>query len=498
MGIIYGEFINEYTDISYIKESMTSKERNELKDDDFGIPELRKYPIHDKKHVEQAIKMFNHVEKKYEAELADNLLDAMERYHISTDVVGDKNRLKKYIKEETSYVTEGLIWNDNTPKDIKKLKEDIREELKTDTSLDDIISTLKDSFKDRDFSSEEKSLIYKITKKFNLKIHGYTIKTSSYGSAEISNTHEIITTFKNYILNMKFLGAKGKISLISVTINYDSDKCKIPKNVAFDFLSMLSPLVDGVRTTKHSIKISALAKAIDSGYPRVAHKYSNKYDVKKGIGGFNIKLSLLKSVKESNSLMAATLPRQGYNPNNVYLINYTNRNTFTNDLAVCKDMMSSIFICDGVKPPFNISLTEFKEIASDIKVYKCINDTSFDHIVRLSKCGLDFYKNAVNDSSVTLESLKTDYRFNIVTSFIDELKSLEECIINSAPRSGIVNEIYCPNIPLVNLNPDGSSVHYFRDIDGVYAQNINTLTRSASYENVDNIPKSTINFLKSL
>ena len=126
MAIIYGEFINEYTDMSSIhEEAMSSKERNKLDDDEFGIPELRKYPLHDKKHVEQAIKMFNHVESKYESELADNLLDAMERFHISTDTVGEKNRLKKYIKEETTFFTEGLIWNDNTPQDIKKLKETV-------------------------------------------------------------------------------------------------------------------------------------------------------------------------------------------------------------------------------------------------------------------------------------------------------------------------------------------------------------------------------------
>ena len=144
MGIIYGEFINE----SYMEEeAMTSKERNELEDDDFGIPELRKYPLHDKKHVEQAIKMFNHVEKKYESELADNLLDAMERYHISTDVVGEKNRLRKYIKEETTYVSEGLIWNDNTPSDIKDLKETIKtliDKNTEDKDLKDHINTIKD------------------------------------------------------------------------------------------------------------------------------------------------------------------------------------------------------------------------------------------------------------------------------------------------------------------------------------------------------------------
>ena len=495
MGIIYGEFINENTDMSSMyEESMTAKERNELEDDEFGIPELRKYPLHDKKHVEQAIKMFNHVEKKYEDELADNLLHAMEKYRISTDIVGDKNRLKKYIKEETIY--EGLIWNDNTPNDIKQLKENIKEKLKEDTDLKDIIDVVKDSLKNKDFSSEEKTDIYKALKKVNVSIDGYTIKTATYGSAELSNTHQVIGTYKNYILTIKFIGTKGKVGLVSIAINYSTDKCDIPRNVAFDFLSMLSPNVDKVSSTKHSIKISALSNAIDSGYPRVSHKYGNKYNVKKSLGGLNIKLSTLKSVKESSPI-AGAMHRQDYQPDAVYIVNYLKKNTFVSDIAICKDKMSSIFICDE-NGPKNISLTDFREMVETTKVYKILNDTNFDRILNSSSCGLDFYKNAVNDESVTLESLDSDYRFTKVNSYIDELNAIEECIINSAPKCNVINEVYCPIIPLVDMNVSESSIHYFRDIDGVFAQNINTLQRTASYKSVDEIPKLSINILKNI
>ncbi len=485
---------NESTDI--MEKAMTAKERNALSDDDFGIPELRKYPLHDKVHVQQAIRMFNHVEKKYEAELADNILDAMEKYHISTDTVGDKNRLKKYIKEETSYISEGLIWNDNTPKDINKLKEDIKNELKESVDLKDIVDMVKDSLKNRDFSSDEKKAIYKVMKKLHVDIHGYTIKTATKGSVEISNTHQIIGTFKNYILTIRFIGSRGNIGLNSIIINYDKDKCEIPKNVAFDFISIMSPYVDKVKTTKRSIKISALSKAIDSGYPRVYHKYGNKYSVKKSFGGLYVILSTLKFTNES-SPVAAALPRQDYQPDAVYIVNYLKKNTFESDLAVCKDKMNSIFICNNGEPS-RISLSDFKDMVSETKVYKFIGDSSFDHIVRLSSCGLDFYKNMVEDQSVTIESLETDYRFKKVPSYIDELNSIEECIINSAPKSGIVNEIYCPIIPLINENTDESSVHFFRDIDGVFAQNIDTLARSASYNSISDIPESTISILKNI
>ena len=71
--------------------------RSELPDKVFGIPEERKYPMPDKKHVYSAIKLFGHVEPKYEKELANNIKKKMKEYGISKDEVGEKNRLRKYL-----------------------------------------------------------------------------------------------------------------------------------------------------------------------------------------------------------------------------------------------------------------------------------------------------------------------------------------------------------------------------------------------------------------
>lgn len=79
------------------EEALSSKERNALATEVFGIPSQRRYPLHDKAHIMQAIRMFNHVDKEHEKELAENILAAMERFGISTDVIGDRNRLQNYI-----------------------------------------------------------------------------------------------------------------------------------------------------------------------------------------------------------------------------------------------------------------------------------------------------------------------------------------------------------------------------------------------------------------
>ena len=69
---------------------------------DFGLPELKKYPMPDESHVKAAIRMFNHVDKAHEAELARNIKSKMKQYNISPDIVGEKNRLSKYVNESMS------------------------------------------------------------------------------------------------------------------------------------------------------------------------------------------------------------------------------------------------------------------------------------------------------------------------------------------------------------------------------------------------------------
>lgn len=80
------------------EDKLTSKERNNLDNKTFGIPSLKKYPLNDESHVRSAIQMFNHVDKKHEAELAKNIKKAMKKFNITDVQVSDKNRFSKYYK----------------------------------------------------------------------------------------------------------------------------------------------------------------------------------------------------------------------------------------------------------------------------------------------------------------------------------------------------------------------------------------------------------------
>ena len=88
------------------------KKRSELPDSVFGIPQERKYPMPDEKHTRSAIKLFNHVEPKYEEQLAKAVIKNMKKYNIDGSIVGPNNRLRKYLPKDM--IKEGVVYIDYT------------------------------------------------------------------------------------------------------------------------------------------------------------------------------------------------------------------------------------------------------------------------------------------------------------------------------------------------------------------------------------------------
>lgn len=93
---------NNVFDKDYVDE-MSAKERNALKDSDFGIPSKRKYPLDTEAHVRSAIKFFNYCDKEDEKELASNIIKAMKRFNITDIKVSDKNRFSKYYNSKKEF-----------------------------------------------------------------------------------------------------------------------------------------------------------------------------------------------------------------------------------------------------------------------------------------------------------------------------------------------------------------------------------------------------------
>lgn len=86
--------------LEYFNETaLKSKKRNALPDDVFGLPRTRQYPLNDKAHVQQAIRMFGHCKDPKDREtLAKNIFKAMEKFNVTTKI-GKNNALYEYAPE---------------------------------------------------------------------------------------------------------------------------------------------------------------------------------------------------------------------------------------------------------------------------------------------------------------------------------------------------------------------------------------------------------------
>lgn len=70
---------------------------NKSIDPEFGLPDKKKYPLFDKAHVLSAIKFFNYTSGEDSERLASAIKSKMKQYGISSDSVGEDNRLKNYL-----------------------------------------------------------------------------------------------------------------------------------------------------------------------------------------------------------------------------------------------------------------------------------------------------------------------------------------------------------------------------------------------------------------
>ena len=138
------------------------------RDPEFGVPEQKKYPLFDRKHVISAIKLFGHVEPKYESHLAHAIIKRMKKYNISFDIVGEDNKLYKYLPKTALNESKKFNINDyNTEEEIKdaiKMYSDRLENvLKHENNypsvvfegLENIIKQLKEKLANKNISIKE-------------------------------------------------------------------------------------------------------------------------------------------------------------------------------------------------------------------------------------------------------------------------------------------------------------------------------------------------------
>lgn len=75
---------------------LTAKERNALKDSDFGLPSKRQYPLIDEVHIKDAISYFRYCKEFNRKELAQNIMKAIKEKNLDIEI-GEKSLIRKYL-----------------------------------------------------------------------------------------------------------------------------------------------------------------------------------------------------------------------------------------------------------------------------------------------------------------------------------------------------------------------------------------------------------------
>lgn len=65
---------NNFLEVILTENSLSSKERNKMSQDIFGLPKQRKYPLNDRKHIIKAVQFFKYCPEEDKKELAINTL----------------------------------------------------------------------------------------------------------------------------------------------------------------------------------------------------------------------------------------------------------------------------------------------------------------------------------------------------------------------------------------------------------------------------------------
>ena len=98
-----GKVISTHETENGLEITVEHSDTEDSDEDLYGIPEIKKYPMPDKKHVKSAIRFFNYVDPKYERELAEAIIEKAEEFGLIFDediTVGEDNRFKKYLPEK--------------------------------------------------------------------------------------------------------------------------------------------------------------------------------------------------------------------------------------------------------------------------------------------------------------------------------------------------------------------------------------------------------------
>lgn len=296
MNIRENTLVSKFEEDILIDESVYMTEPDQLiisentDDKNYGIPELKKYPMPDAKHVKSAIKFFNYVDDEHEEQLANAIKKNIKKFGITDINVGSKNRFSKYVKNmsQVTIIESDEIIIDPIPIDNKfKPEFNLSEDsfILSYTEADQIIDEASPYdnklkmmlYKDRIRSNKEALRIFKSVKENDKKIQktflnidrykGLNLFVDLYYYNDLFLKNVKMQPLKGNDMYFKFIynlitdtrydkDYKQKTIFIPVTINEYNNLIK-KNSVAWDYYSninILSALNKAIRNSDPQLK----------------------------------------------------------------------------------------------------------------------------------------------------------------------------------------------------------------------------------------------------
>lgn len=230
----------------------------------------------------------------------------------------------------------------------------------------------------------------------------------------------------------------------------------------------------------------------------VNNSFDNIDRIKYSGGSKNIMYVYFKRlVKESTAAGTVVGSNQS---DSIYIVNYMQNNVFSghkeNRLGICKKGMKDLHTFGGKYDRFHYvsDLDEFKEEASDIKMYRYTGTpkNSFYEIIEDTVNDLDLYKLLTGRDLPDRSFIDYDSEFIQEECFLDTLDAIREC--TEAGLLSLTENKY--PVPILTETVQGRPYNYYRDLDGVFIQHEVTKIRSKSYRDKNSIPEAQVNAVK--
>lgn len=280
---------------SIFEAKLSSADRKELNNNEYGLPDERKYPLNDEEHVRKAIQFFKFCPVKKRQILANNINKKIKEFNMEVSVSKD-NPFYKYSNRLTVKVTESNIepiegkYKDELSVIRSYVVTEMNDFIKLEKLTDSVINEFSDTITAYG-RKENDTLIEDINKELDMKYEEYLDYISFYDKRDSITSHtvckHIISSIYDAIRNNNSIS-----DLIGILLNHPNlfesyrylreiefslykssvDKDMLDENRLYNYRNQIARAADGIyRKIKTQVRVNLFDNVdiFDSKYSNI-------------------------------------------------------------------------------------------------------------------------------------------------------------------------------------------------------------------------------------